>query len=147
MEIIVSCIVEKDGKILMVREGKKGRNYGKWNFPIGHLEEHETICEGAIRETLEETGYHVRLTGMLPIVQTKNCHGNYLLIRFTAKILSSEGKIDDDILEVGWMKFSEILKLENSEFREFSSNRKVLDYLSHQEIYPLNLIGDCYLEE
>ena len=37
MEIIVGGIIEKDNKILMVKEAKK-KCYGKWNVPAGHLE-------------------------------------------------------------------------------------------------------------
>ena len=37
MEIIVGGIIEKDNKILMVKEAKK-KYYGKWNVPAGHLE-------------------------------------------------------------------------------------------------------------
>jgi ADP-ribose pyrophosphatase YjhB (NUDIX family) len=49
MEIIVGGIIEKDNKILMVKEAKK-KCYGKWNVPAGHLEDGETIFKGAIRE-------------------------------------------------------------------------------------------------
>ena len=58
MNIIVGCIVKKDDKFLMVKEGT-GTSQGKWNFPVGHLEEDETILEGAKRETLEETGIRI----------------------------------------------------------------------------------------
>ena len=60
MEIIVGGIIEKDNKILMVKEAKK-KCYGKWNVPAGHLEDGETIFEGTSRETFEETGCKVRL--------------------------------------------------------------------------------------
>ena len=67
MKIIVGGIIEKDNKILMVKEAKK-KCYGKWNVPAGHLEDGETIFEGAIREIFEETGCKVRLKNMLPIM-------------------------------------------------------------------------------
>lgn len=61
MIVIAGCIIEKDNKILMVKEAKK-KCYGQWNFPAGHLEENETIKEAAIREVYEETGCKVKLT-------------------------------------------------------------------------------------
>ncbi len=30
--------------------------FGRWDFPKGHLEEDETISQGAVREVMEETG-------------------------------------------------------------------------------------------
>lgn len=30
--------------------------FGKWDFPKGHLEENESVSEGAVREVIEETG-------------------------------------------------------------------------------------------
>ena len=60
MEIIVGGIIEKDNKILMVKEAKQ-KCYGKWNVPAGHLEDGETIFEGTFREIFEETGCKVRL--------------------------------------------------------------------------------------
>ena len=56
MEIIVGGIIEKDNKILMVKEAKK-KCYGKWNVPAGHLEDGETLKDGLKRELMEEIGY------------------------------------------------------------------------------------------
>ena len=53
MEIIVGGIIEKDNKILMVKEAKK-KCYGKWNVPAGHLENGETIFEGLLEKYLKK---------------------------------------------------------------------------------------------
>ena len=46
-------IIEKDNKILMVKEAKK-KCYGKWNVPAGHLENGETIFEGLLEKYLKK---------------------------------------------------------------------------------------------
>ena len=56
--ITVASIIEKDNKFLFVEEYVK--NNIVLNQPAGHLEENETIEEGSIRETLEETAYEVK---------------------------------------------------------------------------------------
>ena len=86
MEIIVGGIIEKDNKILMVKEAKK-KCYGKWNVPAGHLEDGETIFEGAIREIFEETGCKVRLKNVLPIINKELENVTFLLITFTTELL------------------------------------------------------------
>lgn len=47
--IVVGGIIEKDGKFLLVQEGKEECR-GKWNIPAGHLEPNETILDGVKRE-------------------------------------------------------------------------------------------------
>ena len=52
---IVDTIIERDGKILMVK-----RNYhpvGKLDFPGGFVEAGETIEQAAIRESKEKTRF------------------------------------------------------------------------------------------
>lgn len=66
--IFVSTVVVEDGKVLMIKEGKN--NYGQrgtWNFPAGHAEENESLKQAAVRETLEESGFKVKLDGVLAI--------------------------------------------------------------------------------
>ena len=63
---VAGCIVEKDGKFLMIKE-KKRDFYGQYNLPSGAVEEGESITEAAIREVEEETGYEVELLGALPV--------------------------------------------------------------------------------
>ena len=60
MKVITGCVIRKGNKILMVKEAKK-LCYGQWDYPAGKLEEEEKITEGALRETLEETGCQVKL--------------------------------------------------------------------------------------
>lgn len=139
MNIVVGCIVKKDDKFLMVKEGA-GRCQGMWNFPIGHLEENETILEGAKRETLEETGYLVDINHMLPIMELYQNNKKYILIRFLA---SPKEKIKDEydkIAEIKWMNTEEILKIPKENFRGYESNRKVLEQLQKENLYSMEII-------
>jgi ADP-ribose pyrophosphatase YjhB (NUDIX family) len=51
--IVVGCIVESDGKILLCKRSIEPR-YGYWTIPGGFMELGETLAGGAARETLEE---------------------------------------------------------------------------------------------
>ena len=57
--LVVSTLpVTADGKLVLIRRGIEP-GYGMWGQPGGFLEIDETAHEGAVRETLEETGYIV----------------------------------------------------------------------------------------
>jgi diadenosine hexaphosphate hydrolase (ATP-forming) len=58
------CVVINDQqKILLILHDQ---STDTWAFPKGHLEANETLEQAAIRETLEETGYTVRIIQQLP---------------------------------------------------------------------------------
>ena len=54
-KVVVGCIPEMDGKILLCRRAIEPRA-DKWTLPAGYLENGETVAQGARRETLEEAG-------------------------------------------------------------------------------------------
>ena len=53
-KMVVGCIPEYNGKLLLARRNIEPRK-GKWTLPAGFLENGESVQEGALRETLEET--------------------------------------------------------------------------------------------
>src|SRR5688572_31807102 len=61
--VTVATIIERDDRFLMVYEEADGKKV--YNQPAGHLDPNETLQEAAIRETLEETGWTVELTGVV----------------------------------------------------------------------------------
>ena len=52
-KVIVGCVPEHEGKILMCKRAIQPR-YGLWTLPAGFMENGETTAEGAARETWEE---------------------------------------------------------------------------------------------
>jgi len=142
MKIIVGCVIVKDEKILMVKEAKKSC-YGKWNYPAGHLEEFEKIMDGAIRETFEETGCEVKLTGVLPIANIDLEKETHILIRFTAEIIEENILFDkEEILDVKWIPIEEIKKMKKEELRGYEIGIKTIDDIENNNIYPLDIFDN-----
>lgn len=133
-------IVEKDGKLLMVQEAQ-AKAYKKWNFPAGHLEDNEDIKSAAIREAKEESGYDIKLTGLLTVASPKLDHP--LFIIFTGEVTGGEANADPaEILDVKWIPINEISKLDLR--MKYAITGIVKKYQSGQ-IYPLDLIeNDIY---
>lgn len=142
MKIISGCIIKRDNKILMVKEAKK-LCYGQWNYPAGHLEEFEKIMDGAIRETFEETGCKVKLTGVLPIANIDLEKESYILIRFMAEIVEENISFDKrEILEVKWIPIEEIKKMKKEELRGYEIGIKTIDDIESNNIYSLEIFDN-----
>ena len=109
----VACVVEKDGRYLMVEERDKQTGNMVFNQPAGHVEEGETLQEAALRETLEETGWQVELVAVLGLTLYRATAGGptYLRTSFVARALDAleDAALDPDIHAVHWLSYAEIL--------------------------------------
>jgi len=62
-KLVAGTIPEQDGRVLLTRRSiNPGR--GLWTFPGGFVDFGETVTDAAVRETFEETGLRVDLTGL-----------------------------------------------------------------------------------
>ena len=142
MVVIAGCIVRKGNKILMVKEAKK-KCYGQWNYPAGHMEEGEKITDAAIRETFEETGCKVVLTGVLPICSFNKPEGTRILVKFTADVIEENITFDtDEILDVQWIDMDTIKHMSREELRSYDINIAHLKALEENKIFPLEIFDD-----
>jgi 8-oxo-dGTP diphosphatase len=65
-KVVAATIPERDGATLLTRRSiNPGR--GLWTFPGGFVDFGETVTDAAVRETFEETGLEVDLTGLLNV--------------------------------------------------------------------------------
>ncbi len=107
--VVAACLVKQDDKYLMVREQPPGSGV-VWNLPAGHVDVGETIEQGAIRETKEETNYDVELIEHIGIYhKSEDASVKHV---YSAKIIGGEAKPQaGEILGVEWLSFDEIAKL------------------------------------
>lgn len=142
MNVISGCLIVKDGKVLLVKEGLKDC-YGKWNLPAGRVDEFENITTGAIREVYEETGLNVKLLGVLPISERIINDNTFISIRFVAEIIDGDINYDyNEIIDVRWFEISDILKMTKDELRSYELNTQVIKNYCDKKIYPLEVFDD-----
>lgn len=55
----VHLILEREGKLFLMRRFNTGWEDGNYTLPSGHLEGGETVRESMLREALEETGIRI----------------------------------------------------------------------------------------
>ncbi len=108
--VTVATVIEQSGKFLMVEEDIYGKKI--LNQPAGHLEHNESLIEAAIRETLEETGWHVQIDHLIEFSQwtSKNSNKHYLRSCFAATALAfdPDQTLDEGIICAKWMTRDEV---------------------------------------
>lgn len=59
-KVAAFVLLEKDGKIFMLRRLNTGWADGMWTIPSGHVEKEERVRDAAIKEVREEAGIIVK---------------------------------------------------------------------------------------
>lgn len=108
--VTVATVIERDGKFLLVEELAGGK--AVLNQPAGHLDANESLVEAAVRETFEETGWQVEITGLLGIdLYTSPANGiTYHRTTFVGSVLKhvADATLDEGILRALWLSVEEI---------------------------------------
>ena len=104
-KVVVGCIPEMDGKILLCRRSIEPRS-GKWTLPAGYLENGETVAQGAQRETLEEA--EARIEIIAPYALFNICYVNQIYVMFRARLLDAKFKAGKESSAVGLFAEEEI---------------------------------------
>ncbi|MCK5325668.1 MAG: NUDIX hydrolase [Woeseiaceae bacterium] len=86
--IVVGCIAEQDGKILLCKRSIEPR-YGYWTVPAGFMELGESLAGGAARETLEEACATVEIGHLFASVDVVDAGQVHLF--FTGKLVGDYG--------------------------------------------------------
>lgn len=135
----VATVVERNGLFLIVEEMIEGRIL--YNQPAGHLEANETLAEGALRETLEETAWDVHLTALLGLYHYTTADGTcYIRTCFVAEPVQqhAERALDTGVLRALWLSRDELVARKD-QLRSQIVLRVIDDYLAGRH-YPLSLI-------
>ena len=143
-DVTVATVVVRDGRLLCVEERSNGHLV--INQPAGHLEPDESLLDAALRETREETGWDVRLTGFIGAYQWKapDTDGqeggrHYLRFAFAAEPVSHDPDraLDTGIIQAQWMSPADLLDA-SARHRSPLVWETVADYLGGRR-YPLDL--------
>ena len=139
--LTVATIVERDGRFLLVEEYADGEEL-VYNQPAGHLDEHETLAAAAIRETLEETAWEVRVDAIVGLYYWTHPKGHtFVRTCFVGTALHHhpEQPLDHGIQRALWLNRDEIVAL-GPKLRSPMVMRCIDDYLAGKR-YPLDLFG------
>lgn len=70
-KVAVGVLIAREGSLLLSRRAiDPGK--GRWSFPSGYVDLGESPATAAIREVKEETGFDVRLSGLVGVYSSPN---------------------------------------------------------------------------
>src|SRR3989344_6253740 len=141
---VVGAIIERDGKVLLVKEGAHTKtDVGKWNQPAGWIDVGENPAEAVSREVKEETGFDFELTGMLGVYSLlrkdrTDARGtpHAIKIIFVGKIGERQTELAGDTIGVKWFAPEEIYAMDLQTLRDLDIKKEVKDYFAGKR-YPL----------
>lgn len=139
--VTVATVVAGDGRLLLVEERIDGLEV--LNQPAGHLEPGESLAAAALRETLEETGWQVRLSAFIGVYQWTAPDGTpFLRFAFAAEPIAHDPArpLDAGILRALWLTPAE-LQAQAARLRSPLVWEVVADYLAGQR-HPLAIVKE-----
>ena len=128
IEIICGAVIEKDGKIVIVQEGKE-KVKGLWNLPAGRMKKHEKLTDAVLREVKEETGLDVALEGIIGIYERISQDGEGALA-FYFKTIPISGDLlpqDEEIINAKWITYDEFMEMNDEDLRKCRVKKIVED--------------------
>jgi 8-oxo-dGTP pyrophosphatase MutT (NUDIX family) len=101
-------VVRRGDRFLLVHECKHGQ---LWYLPAGRVEPGESFVAAACRETLEESGVHVRIVGVIRIEYSPTPVGSRMRVVFLAEPIDDtppKSEPDEESLEAAWVSLEEL---------------------------------------
>ena len=95
--VVTTLPITDSGEIVLLRRGIEP-GYGAWAQPGGFLEIDETVNEGAVRETFEETGLVVEPGEIVGLYSRPQAA--IVVVAFEARITGGEPRLSPEALEV-----------------------------------------------
>lgn len=95
--VVTTLPLTADGEVMLLRRGIEPAR-GSWAQPGGFLEVDETVAEGAVRETLEETGLLVEPGELIGLYS--RLEAAVVTLAYEAPIVGGEARRTPEALEV-----------------------------------------------
>ena len=140
----VAAVCERDGRYLLVRERIDGEIV--YNQPAGHLDPNETLIEAVIRETLEETRYPFRPTGLVGVYRyplPRDPDFTFIRFAFSGEVGERlDGDLDDEIIAAQWLTYAEIVACRDQ--HRTPMVLQCIDDARANNGYPLTVLSDRF---
>lgn len=111
MPLSTAGIAENNGKVLVAQRKMGGALGGKWEFPGGKVEYHETPQDGLVREFREEFNVGIEVGSLIYEGRFSNKNVHYELKAYKVKLLDGVIELREH-QRADWLYPEDILKLD-----------------------------------
>jgi len=120
--LAVSAAIIRDGRVLLAQRAKAGSaSVGLFTLPGGVVEAGETLHEAVVREIAEETELAIEpvaLAGHREFIMRDSdgrVQRHFVILCFAARWLAGEGRPNEELGELRWVRPDEIAALRTTE--------------------------------
>lgn len=147
---VAVVVCDPGHRYLLVEEKSRAAEHAGvpsvFNQPAGHLEPGESLREATLRETREESGWEVALTGYLGFYSNQAPNGvvyhSHTLI--ADPVTPLDIALDDNVIAVHWLTYEEVHALgAQKRLRSPLVMARIEDH-RRGERYPLSLLHEQY---
>ena len=138
--IVVHAIVERCGRILLVKRIPDIMEGGKWGLPGGFLDRDETLAQGVLRELAEETGWEGEVLSLFRINSNPARPGEdrqNVGFDFIVRPIRKSGTKDDESTKVEWIAIEDLLPFDRFAFDHGESLKLYLEHRDTPKDIPL----------
>lgn len=111
IDLVVSALIEDDGKVLMIKRKKNKSFPGFWGIPTGKVKLGERLEDAISREVKEETNLRIEVLKPYHLTQEFHDDHHHIIIAFRGKIIGGNLKAGSDVEEARWFSKDELSRL------------------------------------
>ena len=126
---------DNEGRFLVIQEKKHGQ---QWYLPARRIEPGEKLVDGAVRETLEESGVEVEIDGIVRFEHSPFPEATRVRVIFHARPIGGNADPTDDSLDARFVSLEQLksLPLRSIEVERIFNHVDQCDSLA-----PLSILG------
>ena len=125
---VKAVIRDESGRFLLVRRSANSTNSpGCWEWPGGKMDPGEDFVKAVLRETREETGLDVEVTGLAGATAFETSKASVVLLCMEARIVGGKIALSDEHDALDWVRPDDLERRRLFEGVESF----MIDYASH----------------
>jgi|ERR1041385_2555465 8-oxo-dGTP diphosphatase len=109
---VKAVIYDEQRRCLLIRRSAHNRNFVRcWEWPGGKVDAGEDYATAVLRESREETGLEIEITGLAGATQFEMPKANVVLLCMEARVAGGELKLSEEHDDFTWIPLNELSRL------------------------------------